>query len=292
MSIRLRDIIENPPADPFLSVLGFPVDHSFSPFIHQQALDDNNIAWKYHAISVPEEDVALIPRLLNVPGFKGTNVTIPLKQRIREFVATFDDEVAQLGAANTLYHHDDKWKAANTDIYGFVKPLESFIDDFQNKPVVVLGSGGAARAVCYGLTEHTGVSEIYLISRSPNRINLQNWPASKVLHPRLYSDLPDIMPGCSLVVNTTPVGMHPDTDSLPLPEEHLPLLEGKICYDLIYNPRITRFLEHASKNGCQIITGLPMFIHQAAKSFTIWTGKTFPVKKAEELIHRHLYGEN
>ncbi len=292
MSQRLKDVLHSPPSENFLAVLGSPIDHSLSPLIHGNALNKIQSDWKYIAIQVPEEDVELLPELLNLSQFRGANVTIPLKKQVSEFVDFCDDEVRQTGAANTIYHNESGWGAANTDIHGFLFPLwerESFLS---GSKAVVLGTGGAARAVCYALGEHLKMDWIFLVSRKPDQVDPETYPSTRRIEPVDYTRLPSILSDSKLVVNTTPVGMHPKMDKSPIPDEIAPLLKQKICYDLIYRPEKTLFLQQAEKAGGEPIGGLSMFVHQAAKSFQIWTGEPFPSEEAETLIRNTIYESN
>ncbi len=275
---------------PFLAVLGSPVEHSLSPLIHQHALNSIGLKWDYYAIHVPDRERHLLPELLKKKGFKGANVTIPLKEIVPELVTYVEDEVKYTGAANTIYRDADQWRAANTDVYGFAQPLMSRKQALNGKSAVVLGSGGAARAVCYALTDSLSIKQIFLVTRNPDKIDYLSYPAADKLKVVSYDQLDTAVVESELVVNTTPVGMYPSTDHSPVPDNSTHLLNGKICYDLIYNPEKTKFLLQAGEAACEPISGLKMFIHQAARSFEIWTGKEFPAKEAEELIREKLNG--
>lgn len=290
MSYSLNNFLDYQPLQPFLAVLGSPIDHSFSPLIHQHALNSIDLNWDYYAINVSDEDRHLLSKLLNKKGFKGANVTIPLKEKVPELVNSVDEEVEQIGAANTIYWDAGQWKAANTDVTGFAYPLQQRKQLLAGKYAVVLGSGGAARAVCYALSNNLSVGKIFLITRNPDQIDSNTYPAADKLKVIAYDQLETAVEQSELVVNTTPVGMHPETDRSPIPDKSSHLLSGKICYDLIYNPEETKFLTQADEVGGDSISGLKMFIYQAARSFEIWTGEKFPVDEAEELIRQKLHG--
>ena len=289
MSHRLKDLLVQPPERPFLAVLGYPIGHSLSPLIHTRALKVNQLEWDYLAVSVPETDRHLLPELMQVPAFKGANVTLPLKELVPDIVDRCDDEVLRIGAANTIYSDGPKWAAANTDVHGFLHPILSEKPNYEHQAALILGTGGAARAVCYALAEKMNMAPLYLVSRNADNVDRSSYPASDRIKPVSYEELHKPLLESVITVNTTPVGMYPETKASPLPEEFITLLKDNVCYDLIYRPRETRFLQQAREAGSKVINGLPMFVHQAAKSFEIWTGKPFPVEEAQKLISDEIY---
>lgn len=289
MSYRLKELLQSPPDTPFLAVLGDPIEHSLSPLIHGNALKKYNSDWQYLAIRVPKEDVHLISDLLAVSSFKGANVTIPLKETVPGLVNFCSDEVRQIGAANTIYPTGEDWAAANTDVHGFLTPLWAYQKSLTGQDAIVLGTGGAARAVCYALVQKLGVNRIFLVSRNPEVVDVTTYPSSENITVIDYNSLPEALSEGNLIVNTTPVGMHPNIDQSPISGAYEHLLAGKICYDLIYRPQQTLFLKQARQAGGEPVGGLPMFVHQAAKSFEIWTGNEFPVAEAEKLIRETIY---
>lgn len=289
MSHRLKNLLAQPPERPFLAVLGYPIGHSLSPLIHTRALRVNQLEWDYFAVSVPEADRHLLPNLLKVPAFRGANVTLPLKELVPDIVDQCDDEVRRIGAANTIYFDGRNWVAANTDVHGFLHPIIPEKPKFEYQAALIFGTGGAARAVCYALAEKINMTPLYLASRNPDNVDGSGYPASDRIRPVGYEELNMPLQESVLAVNTTPVGMYPETQASPLPDEFMPLMKDKVCYDLIYRPQETRLLRQAREEGAGVINGLSMFVHQAAKSFEIWTGKPFPVEEAQKLISDEIY---
>lgn len=261
---------------PFLTVLGHPVSHSLSPRIHQTALDYHNLHVTYHAVDCPAEEVYRLPELFASKHFMGANVTIPLKQGVITFLDELDQQAGDAGAVNTVVPASgtSRLTGHNTDIYGFMKPLETIVPV---SDVTVLGTGGASRAVTSGLLR-AGTERLTLVSRSGGE-----HPDSRV-SVVTYEDLADAIRLSGLIVNTTPVGMHPDTGLSPVPENLFPELKGKICYDIIYNPLQTRFLVQAQRHGAQTIGGLDMFLHQAARAFELWFQKQMPLETVRNLL--------
>ncbi len=264
----------------FVVVLGHPVSHSKSPAIHNAALAYHQLNVRYHALDCPESEQQLIPELFAHPNFIGSNVTIPLKKRIVSYLDELDETASEIGAVNTVVP-DGKGLLVgyNTDSYGFMAPLKQV---HGIHTAVVLGTGGASRAVCYALSTF-GVEKLYLVSRtSKKQENHSDFPSD--VQRIGYDALGDAIRHSELIVNTTPVGMHPATGHSPMPEQCLPLLADKYCYDIIYNPPETTLLKKAKAHGAQTIGGLDMFIHQAARSFELWFDKPMPLQLVRKVL--------
>ncbi len=265
---------------PFAAVLGHPVAHSRSPAIHNAALKYHALPVSYHAIDCPPEKNTLLPELFSLPAFRGANITIPLKQDIIGYLNETDETSQEIGAVNTVVpsgHAGVRPSGFNTDAYGFQKPLEGITD---LECAVVLGAGGACRAVVYALRK-SGFKKIYVASRRAGS-GLSKLPGQVDIID--YSVIKNAVMDSDIIVNTTPVGMYPKVDGLPVPEDLIPLLKGKICYDIIYNPLETRFLKEARKHEAKTIGGLDMFIYQAARSFELWFDKPMPLEMARSII--------
>ncbi len=266
---------------PFVCVLGYPVSHSRSPAIHNAALAYHGIPVQYHAVACPPAEFHLIPGLFALPEFKGANVTIPLKEKIVSLLDALDDTARRIGAVNTIVPDTRNGHVAgyNTDVYGFMKPLERF---GEITSAIILGTGGAARAAAAGLLE-SGCKSIYLVSRTYKKHEMTAMNPDFV---RLvtYDDLEQALRVSDLLVNTTPVGMHPDRDRSPVQERLVPLLKHKICYDIIYNPSETKLLQQARRNGAKVIGGLDMFLYQACRSFELWFGKAMPIDLVRDVM--------
>lgn len=273
--MHLADFLESGLADePFAVVLGHPVSHSRSPLIHTVSLAYHKIPAKYYAVACPPDQLHLLARLFEAPCFRGANVTIPLKERIVPFLDVLDETARKIGAVNTVVP-DSSYACLtgyNTDAYGFLKPLES-VDRIEK--AVILGTGGAARAAIFGLAGR-GCRVFHVASRTAGRRDLSDL-FGNCIHQITYDQLGDAIRNADLLVNTTPVGMHPDIDLSPVPEHLIPLLKDKVCYDIIYNPMETTLLRLAAGNGAKTIGGLEMFLYQAARSFELWFGKPMPV---------------
>lgn len=255
---------------PFYFVIGFPISHSFSPKIHNKALAENKIAGTYVALQWAIEQEADFKKLIRHNNFRGANVTIPLKQRLLDWVDVVSEEVNSIGALNTIVPHFGQLEGENTDVYGFLKPL------IQKKiPVgraIVLGFGGAAKAVIYGLNS-LGFKEIFVVSRNPKQSTANQ---AELIS---YHDVEELNASTDLIVNTTPVGMGDLSAKSPIQLSKIKCISSStLIYDLIYNPFETELLRQAHLAGLRTLNGWPMFLHQAAKSFKMWTGTNFPFK--------------
>jgi shikimate dehydrogenase len=269
----------------FLAVLGRPIAHSLSPLIHNYALRKINSKAEYFPILVPSSDESVLHDLIRHPNFRGANVTLPLKQIVGGMVDQNSQEVLITGAANTIYRqHNGDLTAANTDIEGFLAPLTDYSEHLNNSPAIIFGSGGASKAVVYAL-KLLGMNTLFVVSRNPNQLNWEDCTAIS------YSDWPDVAKTASLVVNTSPLGMYPNVNDSPVEDQFTPLLENKICYDLVYRPIETRFLNQARLANGIVINGLEMFIGQAAGAFKLFTGNSFPVDEVRNLLQEHFKHE-
>ena len=256
-------------------ILGKPVRHSLSPLMHNVAFSDKGINAVYLAFE--SDDVEGAIEGMHSLGIKGMSITIPHKSTIIHFLDEIDPLAKDIGAVNTVVNRDGKLIGYNTDAAGALMALEDVVQ-VAGKNCVIVGAGGAARAIGYILKKHD--VNLTIANRSEERgKTLAGSLDSKYIKPeQLENESADIL------INTTPVGMTPNTDSCPVPEEVLK--QGMTVMDVIYNPRRTKLLDIASDRGCNIADGLGMFIYQGAEQFRLWTGEDAPVdlmkKKVEE----------
>jgi len=257
-----------------LGLTGYPLGHSLSPKIHTAALKACELEGTYSLFPIHPDDKQRLNDLLirvRTGEIRGLNVTIPHKQNVIEFLDELTPTAKAIGAVNTIYFRDSKLIGDNTDAPGFLSDLKKFIGDRElgiGKSALVLGAGGSARAVVYALVHDSW--EITVASRRIEQaqelasrfervkaveLNLQTFQLSNV----------------QLVINTTPLGMKPQIDQSPLPE-NLSLPSNIFIYDLVYNPRETKLVGDARSQGVSATTGLGMLIEQAALSFELWTG--------------------
>ncbi|HKI45599.1 MAG TPA: shikimate dehydrogenase [Balneolales bacterium] len=283
----LTDFVDRP----FLVLIGHPVSHSLSPLMHNTAATYGGVDLTYTAVDVASGDLSRLPALLNHPNFRGANVTIPHKSAVIPMLDQIEDTASDLGAVNTIYRMDGQIGGTNTDVYGFMHPLRQYSNLLDGGEVVVFGSGGASRAVLYALGE-SGVSVIYLVSRSPDDIIPGSYYSRAEIHPISYDAWTYYAEDCSVIVNTTPLGMHPEIDASPVRNDQIKYLTNKICYDLVYNPAQTVFLQQAERAGATSVRGLEMLVRQGSRSWEIWTGKPFPVEEVQSVVEKYLYGQS
>ncbi|MGY6529455.1 MAG: shikimate dehydrogenase [Cyanobacterium sp.] len=265
-----------------LGIIGNPIEHSLSPIIQNRAIALLNLDYIYVPFPVLGEDIKTALDGFRAVDIKGFNVTIPHKQAVMPFLSHITDTAKLIGAVNTLWQTLDGWHGTNTDIDGFIAPLKALNRNWADVTPIVLGNGGASRAVIVGCAQ-LGCKEIKVVGRNFDKLKefQSSWDyellqAKITIHP--WDELSHILPQSDLIVNTTPLGMSPHTEKSPLDNEQISLLkQGAIVYDLIYTPRPTLLLQQAQKQGATIIDGTEMLVQQGAVGFEIWTGEKAPV---------------
>jgi 3-dehydroquinate dehydratase/shikimate dehydrogenase len=247
------------------AVVGDPIAHSLSPAIMNAAFRRENVNAVYLALHAKTlKDLLTCVREIPIHGI---SVTMPYKEAILPHLDNTDAHTTKIGACNTVVRaQDGKLYGFNTDAAGIVRPLERRLNTLEGARILVIGAGGAARAAVFGLKERG--SEVYILNRTAA-------PAKKLAHQaraRIVkrADLKKL--AFDVIINATPVGMGNGRES-PLQEQEI---NARYVFDMIYDPAETRFLKLAKERGAQIIPGIEMFVHQAARQFEIWTGKPAP----------------
>ena len=260
-------------------LIGYPLGHSLSKVIHEAGFKSLGIQATYDILETPPDTLVDRVKFLKGSGYKGFNVTIPLKLPISLFVNEVDKYADLARAVNTIYIEPDKsLKAYNTDVIGFKRAIPKDID-VRGKSVAILGTGGAAHAACVALAE-CRVREIAFFTRNiPNSIDLMNYVRRKF--PSIEFNVYQIenirtLSEFSMIVNTTPIGMLGKAgDMMPVDEKALATMSrDAVVYDVIYNPKKTVLIRCAEKFGLRTITGLDMLIYQAVAAQEIWFGQT------------------
>ncbi|MEJ5240645.1 MAG: shikimate dehydrogenase [Anaerolineales bacterium] len=251
-----------------VGLIGWPLGHSLSPFLHNRAFAACGLDWRYDLLPVQAE--ALEKRLGEwlAEGYRGFNVTIPHKQKVLRlpYVSQRSAEVERLQATNTLVRLEDgSLRAENTDWLGFLQDVQAHGIEVRERTCLILGTGGSAQAVAFAL-ERLGATEIAFLSRTPRHPTHLDWQTLR--------ERQDWLEQVALIVNCTPIGMYPQVADSPWPPD-LPLPRHAVVYDLVYNPRRTRLIEQAEQAGLRAVGGIGMLLRQAALSFTLWTGRTF-----------------
>jgi shikimate dehydrogenase len=240
-------------------LIGFPLGHSFSKRYFTEKFEQLGLSatHAYTQFEIPAIDQ--FPYLLGTEGVKGFNVTIPYKQQIIPYLDEIDPAAARIGAVNTIkVLADGRTRGYNTDYFGFQQTLKdwSAYSDFRQRKALVLGQGGAAKAVIAAI-EDLGISVIKVSRTASNGV-------------LAYEDLSAIMHNVGLIVNTTPLGMHPNEDSCP-PIPYDLLTSQHFLYDIVYNPLETTFLKKGMAHGAGgVHTGIQMLYEQADKAWEIW----------------------
>jgi shikimate dehydrogenase len=256
-----------------VGLIGDPVEHSLSPVFQQVAFDAAGIETTYELWLTEDYELKSMIDQLRGPEFIGANVTVPHKPAAADHVDELSQRATRAGAVNTIINRDGHLIGDNTDIPGFLAPLEERAFDFATARVVVLGAGGAARGVVVALLD-AGCQSITVANRTPERASsLRDDLGAEIAVSSLGDELEPELAEASLLVNSTAVGW--GEDDLPITRDQLAMLHsGATVYDLTY--RQTPILKAASAAGYETIDGLPMLVHQGAESFRLWTGQTAP----------------
>ena len=267
-----------------LGLIGYPLEHSLSPRLHQAALRATGLAGEYRlypVAPVPQGTAGLVGLVARLRSGEigGLNVTIPHKQSILPLLDELTPAAEQVGAVNTLYLNDGRVTGDNTDVPGFWTDLKNQagaaeLNGGKAHTALVLGAGGAARAVVFALTQAGW--QVTLAARRENQASDLLKSLNKIgkvlpLEPAALATVN----GIDLLVNATPLGMFPQVAACPWPEE-LDLPSGAAVYDLVYNPLETRLLERARSAGLRAFSGLGMLVEQAALAFQCWTDLDAP----------------
>jgi shikimate dehydrogenase len=269
-----------------LGVIGDPVEHSLSPVMHNAAIASMGLDYIYLAFPIKAEDLKTALAGFSAIALRGFNVTIPHKQAILPLLTEISPIAQKVGAANTIYPTASGWGGTNTDVLGFIAPLQPLKRNWQNISPLVLGNGGAARGVIVGLAE-LGCKNIKVIGR--NREKLLEFKESLSLESEIniytWEELGELISTTELLINTTPLGMYPLTEATPVEEELMKKLQpGAIAYDLIYTPTPTKFLKLAQQQGAIAIDGLEMLVQQGAEALKLWVGENPPVEIMRESL--------
>ena len=257
-------------AGPTACVIGWPVAHSRSPAIHRFWLKELDIAGDYVPVPVVPEEIAAFLRSFVASGYVGGNVTVPHKEAAFAAVSAMDAEARAIGAVNTLWIDDGKPIGSNTDSFGFLANLDEAVENWDKNPrgAVVLGAGGAARAVVFALIER-GFAPVHLVNRTLERAELLAARFGKAVRPVGWESADRLLPEANLLVNTTTLGMKGN----PSPELDLGALpDDAVVTDLVYVPVATPLLAAAKARGLRTANGLGMLLHQAVPGFERWFG--------------------
>ena len=284
----------------FIGLIGYPLEHSLSPYFQQVALEHYQFDIRYEKWETSPKGLGLVVAKIKEAQNLGANVTVPYKEAVLPLLDELDGQAMLIGAVNTIVKRGNRLIGFNTDAYGFIEALckEGHFEP-EGKGVVILGAGGAARAVSFALVQRK-ISSLTIINRTFERAkaladSLKGYMAETELGTAVTT-LPwqnlsssEAFDHCQLIVNCTTIGTKYTSQEgqSSLSSEVIP--RGILVYDLVYNPWPTPLLQMARKAGANILGGLAMLVYQGAASFRLWTGREAPVdimlNKAKEIDH-------
>lgn len=264
-----------------IALLGDPVAHSLSPAMHNASLEHYGLDFAYVPLRVPAEGLKTALDAMRVFNFRGANVTLPHKTAVMPFLDDLTEIARVIGAVNTIINENGRLIGTTTDPEGFLEGYREKGHSFIGQAVAILGNGGSARTIAYALLMQDRPKRVVLVARDvekskrlaaeiAERLGLGQGGALPAPEAVSLSGYAAIREGIDVVVNTTPVGMHPNVEVSPLQPEDL--IKGQVVYDIVYAPERTRLIRDAEARGLATVGGLGMLVHQGRASFEFWTG--------------------
>ncbi len=275
-----------------IGVIGHPIKHSLSPMMHNYAFNKLDLDFVYLPFDIAAANLKDALKGMVALGVKGFNVTIPHKERIVDFLDELSDSAKIVNAVNTVVNENGKLHGFNTDVDGILKTLEDYKDEINGNMVTVIGAGGAARSVIYTLINNFNVEKINIVNRTVEKAeSLKDYFTSKMLFEKIKTyelappDVIELFAESKLIVNASSIGMSPEEDDSPTSIVES-FNSNQIVFDLVYNPRKTKFLAIAESQGATILNGLKMFVEQGAKAFELWTNEKMPTENISEILNK------
>lgn len=267
-----------------VGLIGHPVEHSFSPPMHNEAFKELGMDYAYVAFDVNPQDLQLAIEGAKSLNIKGFNVTIPHKIEVMQFLDEIDEVAGLIGAVNTIDFKN--LKGYNTDGIGAVRAIEE-VTSIKNKNVVVAGAGGASRAISFYLAKY-GAESLTILNRNPQKAQslAEDVSGSGLIDDAGADSISQIashLADADILVDTTPVGMHPNISDKPIAFAD-DMHEDLVVFDAVYNPNETVLLKEAVRAGAKPVYGIKMLLYQGAESFRIWTGRDAPVETMEKAL--------
>jgi shikimate dehydrogenase len=271
------------------AVIGEPIAHSMSPHMHNDLFQHYSIDAHYHPLLVKRGDLKAAVLGLKAIGISGFNVTIPHKIEILKYLDEVDSLAEQIGAVNTVVNEKGKLIGYNTDGLGFLAGLKAITNDFLNHKILIIGAGGAARAIYYTLA-NSGVQSMDICNRTIEKAYrlIQECPYQTQSQALTIEHAESLLQNYSIIIQTTNIGMAPYDNQLPLSLNHL--ASGSVVSDIIYNPLETAFLKEAKVKQAIIQNGIDMFVHQGALAFQYWTGLSPDINRMKQNVLQQLGG--
>ncbi len=264
-----------------VALLGDPVAHSLSPAMHNAAFDHYGLDFAYVPLRVAADGVKTAIEAIRVFNFRGANVTLPHKTAVIPYLDQLTESARVIGAVNTILTENGRLIGTTTDPEGFLEGYREQGHSFIGQSVAILGNGGSARTIAYALLMQDRPKRVVLVARDleksrrlaaeiTERLGLVAGGAMPIPEISPLAEYASISEAIDVVVNTTPIGMHPNLDASPVRAEDL--LPGQVAYDIVYAPERTRLIADAEARGLKTVGGLGMLVHQGRASFEIWTG--------------------
>lgn len=273
-------------------VIGDPIGHSLSPVLHNAAFEALKLDCVFLAFQVKAGEVESALRGMRGLGIHGLNVTMPHKNAVVPFLDEVDTTAKFLGSVNTIRNDKDKLTGFSTDGVGALNALKKNGVKLNGEKVLLLGGGGAAKAIAYALAKE--VKELKILNRSPEKTNALTETISREFNKQVSdgllepSSIKENLQNTGVLINATSVGMHPNIEH-SLVEPQL-LRQDLTVMDIVYNPVKTKLVRDAEKAGAKVVSGVEMLIYQGAASFEIWTGKTAPIEVMRKAAINKLTG--
>ncbi|MFX0010496.1 MAG: shikimate dehydrogenase [Candidatus Hermodarchaeota archaeon] len=273
-----------------LGVIGHPISHSMSPIMHNTALQDLNLNYIYLAFDIKPENLKGAVKSIGALNIKGVNITIPHKEKTIQYLDELDELSKKIEAVNCIKNENGKLIGKNTDAQGARTALMESGFKLKNKKVIIIGAGGAAKAVSYSLGEE--LEQLLIFNRTKSRaIQLAKDLAEKVNIKVTGKELKEgllrkELQSTDLLINTTPIGMYPNINASPIPLE---LIHDQLfVFDIIYNPLETKMIKYAKEVGCKFLGGLEMLVNQGALAFEWWTEKVPNKNLMKNIVKEYL----
>lgn len=257
-----------------LAVIGNPIAHSLSPVFQNAGIRAAGLDYVYTALPVDNEALGQAIAGMKAMGICGMNVTIPHKERVMEYLDAIDEDARVLGAVNTIVNQAGVLTGYNTDVKGFINGMKQQGFSPTGKQAVLLGAGGAARAIIWGLIQAKVASLTIGVRNVAKAQSLVEYFAQYMKITLLdwqTAEFEQSLSQAELLINATPLGMYPKVDAAP-PVNWDKVAREIFVYDIIYTPAETKFLKQAKEHGCQVLNGEAMLVGQGAESFRLWTG--------------------
>lgn len=287
----MTDLLAISPSTQICAVIGNPVAHSMSPAIHNAAFAALGLDFVYVAFKVEDLPGALAG-MKALENFRGLSITIPHKIEAMSLVDSVAAEDQKIGAINTVVNDSGNLHGCGTDGPGACKAVIDAGSAIDGRQILFLGAGGAARAIAFSCMLNYSPDEIILLDINASMASTLAVDMSQSSRCKVSGDLMNTenlayaMSRADIIIQCTPLGMHPNENSTPVPKELF--REGQVAFDIVYNPLETRFLREAASKGVQTISGVDMFVNQAALQFRLFTGQEPPVDVMRQVVLERL----